>query len=113
MESNIGFKRRNQEKQLQNLKGNVIVSMENIAKQPIVKLGNLCFDEQKQNFELRKLVFLHREIQSTELKLASESLMMYTEQIENIQKIIELLESDLVPQYIRNIQVLRTTRAPR
>ena len=91
---------KNQEKQLQNLKGNVIVSMENIAKQPIVKLGNLCFDEQKQNFELRKLVFLHREIQSTELKLASESLMMYTEQIENIQKIIELLESDLVPQYI-------------
>ena len=91
---------KNQEKQLETYKNDVIHSLEEITQQPFMKLGNLIFDEQNQNFELRKLVFLHREIQNTNLKLTNESLNMYTEQIENFQKLIELLESDLIPDFI-------------
>ena len=91
---------RNTLKQLNALKDQAIESITKITQEPFMKLGNLCFDDQAKNLNLRKLVFLHREIQITELLLNNTSLDNYMEQIEDIQKIIALLESEIIPKHI-------------
>ena len=68
---------RSQIEQLEARKEDAMKSMDKITKDVFMVLGKSVFDDQEKNMDMRKLVFLHRSIQNTELELSNQCYSCY------------------------------------
>lgn len=73
------------------MKEQSIANLTKIAEAPFVKLGELCFDNQSDNSDLRKLVFLHHKIQKTNLKLNNLILNVYLGKIDDFDNLRQII----------------------
>lgn len=87
-------------KNLEIMKQQVIESIAEVTDAPYMKLGPVIFDQQSQNMDMRKLVFLNRKMQSMSLKTSNETLSNIIEKCEDIEKLHKLLSSDTIPSDI-------------
>jgi len=82
---------------LEKEKSKVIEKIRIIAEEPIMTLGNLCYDNNSEILLLRKMVYIHRQIQQDTLSLSNEKHIMYIEKIEDVESFLELLTSSIIP----------------
>ncbi|EAY08007.1 hypothetical protein TVAG_115660 [Trichomonas vaginalis G3] len=90
----------NCKKNLEMMKNQAIKTISEVHDAPFMKLGHLSFNDQTQNTEMHKLVFLHRKIQSITLKSSNETLNNLIEKIEDCEKLKELLLDQKIPENI-------------